>query len=128
MSKYTRTKRDRSHTAIVNELRQRGYSCADLSSVGDDISDILVACSKWTGLVEIKSLDGQITASQLEFTSTWRGNVMFATNVDEIVSGKFLSDADKDKIAQIAIKVRATSKDENPRIAVSKFAKLMQVC
>jgi len=36
-SKYLRTKRDASHITIQNELRKRGFSVVDLSSVGGGV-------------------------------------------------------------------------------------------
>ena len=132
MSKWAKVQRDKSHLSIANELRQRGFSVCDLAGVGDDVPDLLVANWQFASLVEVKEPSGAFDVTQLEYASTWKGNVMFAQNADEIVEafrvGKFLTLNDKDRIAVIALKVRATSKAERPRLAVSKFAKLMQVC
>ena len=132
MSKWAKTQRDKSHLSIANNLRQRGFAVLDLASVGEGCPDMLVSSGHYTALVEVKEPDGVVYADQLMFIATWIGDAMFASNADEVVgafqAGVFLSKAEKDKLASIALQTIKASTVKRPRLAVSKFAKLMQVC
>jgi hypothetical protein len=128
---YTRTTRDKSHLSIMHELQARGYTCIDLAMRGGGVPDILAANEFGNVLIEIKERDGgSVYISQLEFVSKWRGPVGFARDVSEAIQlinnpAKWLSENDKVKIAGIAYRYRAKSKDKNPRILVSTFDRLM---
>jgi len=132
-SKYLRTKRDASHVKIQAELRKRGYSVVDLSSVGGGVCDLLVSSGKDTVLIELKELSGgSIYLDQLRFMSEWKGYVAFAQTADECVAimqdpaTKCLQKHQRVKIDLIETRYRAKTKDKIPRISFSTFEKLME--
>jgi hypothetical protein len=127
---YRTTTRDRSHLSIANGLKARGFDVLDLAMRGGGVPDLLVANEFGNVLIEIKEPDGSIYISQLEYISSWRGPVGFARDVSEAIQlinnpARWLSENDKAKIAGIAYRYRAKSKDKNARISVSRFDKLM---
>ncbi len=132
--RFHRVTRDKNHLAIAAELRQRGFSVGDLSAQGQGFPDIIVSRENLTVLMEIKMPDAGIYVSQIEFLSTWKGYAGFVRTIDEALEmmrkpSVFCLDADeKDKMAQIAVRCRAKSKDKskNPQIKVTEFDKLMK--
>jgi hypothetical protein len=128
---YRTTTRDRSHLSIANGLKARGFDVLDLAMRGGGVPDLLVANEFGNVLIEIKEPDGSIYISQLEYISSWRGPVGFARDIEEAVQlvnnpGRWLSENDKARIAGIAYRYRAKTKDKNPRILVSTFDRLMK--
>lgn len=130
-TKYLKTKRDKSHVQIQRELRQRGFSVVDLSSVGGGVPDLLVSKGVVTVLVEIKEPEGSIYLDQLCFAAEWKGYIAFAQTVEECIAimqnpaEKCLKPHQRTKIDQIETWYRAKTKDKIPRIGVSTFEKLM---
>jgi hypothetical protein len=128
---YLTTKRDKSHLSIMHELQARGFSVADMAGVGSGFTDLIAADVGFNVLIEIKEPDGYFYISQLEFISTWKGYIGFAKSFDEALAIMRSPDVwcltwqQKQKIAGIAYRYRAKSKDKNARISVSRFDKLM---
>jgi hypothetical protein len=56
------------------DFRSLGCSVADLSKVGFGCSDLLIGCAGVDQLVEVKTEDGELEASQQAFNARWRGN------------------------------------------------------
>jgi len=130
MSKWSKTTRDKSHLSIQKDLRKFGYCVIDLAGVGDDVPDLLVASLTTMALVELKeSVDSLITVAQIKYIAQWKGNVMIALTADDVTHAMrnqvFLTDVEKDKMLQIAIRQEAKSVDDNPRITVKRLRKLM---
>jgi Holliday junction resolvase len=80
-------RRDKTHAAIVTELRQMGYSVADTSTVGNDFPDLVIGRRGVTALVEAKSRSREshvgrvtdpavalLTDGQRRFRDAWRGS------------------------------------------------------
>lgn len=129
MSKWAKTTRDKSHLSIQKELRDRGYVCVDLAVCGDDIPDIFVANDTTCAFVELKeSLDSLITLDQIIWIATYPHNVIIALCASDIVGAMmtetFLTAEAKQKMLQIAVKQRAKSVDDNPRMTVRRLYKL----
>lgn len=131
MNKYARTTRDKSHVSIMNDLRSYGYSVADMASVGNSFPDLLVSSSNATVVIEIKERTGSFYVAQLEFISTWKGYAGFASTLDDAralmadPAKHCLTQRDKDRIAQIAVRCRAETKAKNPQIRIKKFEQLL---
>jgi hypothetical protein len=130
MAKWTKVTRDKSHLKIQHELEDRGFSVVDLAMVGEDVCDLLVASPTTSCLAEIKEgLDSQITTAQIRFIANWKGNAMIALTVEDITHAMrnqvFLTQVEKDKMLQIAIRQEYKSIDTNPRITVKRLRKLM---
>lgn len=131
-TKYLRTKRDASHTPIVNELRRRGYSVCDLSSVGGSVPDILIADKDHAVLVELKEPLGAIYIGQLKFMVEWKGRCAFAKDVSECIAimrepdVHCLTYRQKRRIDQIVVHYEVKTTDKLPRITVKQFEKLME--
>lgn len=82
-------RRDANHKAIVDELRQCGFSVIDLSQLGHGIPDILVGkYGLFECLVELKS-DGEASKAQIEFAKQWRGPRAFIARTAEEIIGHF---------------------------------------
>ena len=79
---------DLNHGEIRDELRQLGFEVADVHALGNGYPDIHVSKSGWACLVEIKqpSKRGSLTPKEREFHETWKGPVIVATCVDEVVA------------------------------------------
>lgn len=130
MAKWTKTTRDASHIDIQRELRKRGFCVIDLSGVGGDVPDLLVASLTTMCLVELKeSLDSLITVAQIEYIAQWKGNVMIALSVDDVVNGMqdelFITGEEKDKMLQIVHRQRVKSIAKQPQMTVGRLRKLM---
>lgn len=131
-SKYLRTKRDASHVAIQTELRKRGFSVVDLSSVGGGVCDLLVSSKYYTVLIELKEPNGSIYLEQLRFIAEWKGYVAFAQTADECVAimgdpnRQCLQIHQRARMGQIEARYRAKTKDKIPRIGFGTFEKLME--
>jgi len=130
MSKWSKTTRDKSHLDIQKELRKRGFYVTDLSGVGGDVPDLLVASRQTCCLVEIKeSVESLLFASQIAWIARYPHNVMIALNVDDITHAMrntiFLDDVEKNKMLQIATAQEIKSKADKPQMSVARLRKLM---
>jgi len=72
---------DKSQSAIVKQLRQRGAQVI-VTNFGNDFPDLLIGLAHWS-LVEIKEADGDLSRGQLQFLSDAKGRVGVATNFDD---------------------------------------------
>lgn len=85
-------RKDLTHTPMVRELLQMGFSVADTSHVGDDFPDIAIGKHGVTGLVEAKAkrpgrmtMDKLVSDGQRDFAAMWRGMpVIFAFSADDV--------------------------------------------
>lgn len=130
MSKWSKTTRDKSHLDIQKELRKRGFHVTDLSGVGGDVPDLLIASHQTCCLVEIKeSVESLMFASQIAWIARYPHNVMIALNVEDVVDAMqnefFLRQLDKDKMLQIATAQEIKSKADKPQMSVARLRKLM---
>jgi len=80
-----RSKVDLNQAEIVKALRERGYSVAHTHMVGEDFPDIVVGNDKTNWLVEIKSKGGELTEGQKEFINEWKGTVIVAYCIEDIL-------------------------------------------
>lgn len=84
---------DSNQKNIVKWLREAGASVYPLHFVGQDFPDLAVGYNGENFLLEIKSKDGELTASQRDFIEKWRGTVKVVRDPEHavaIVTGKKL--------------------------------------
>lgn len=71
---------------IVKGLRGLGFSVTDLHTMGHGVPDLLIAIARINFLVEIKAdSKKQLTAYQVEWISSWQGNIIVGWNLYQIV-------------------------------------------
>ena len=79
-----RHKRDDNHKEIVEQLRQLGYSVADISQVDGGVGDILVGKANRTWLFEIKRPgETKLTQDEKKFRDRWKGQWAIVTSIEE---------------------------------------------
>lgn len=61
---------------IIDYLRRFGWGVSLTNAVGDDFPDAVVACGRFTALVEIKSPGRKLTLGQQDFIQAWPGVVI----------------------------------------------------
>ncbi len=88
-SKYGRV--DGNQKQVVEGLRRCGYSVLILSNIGKGCPDLLVAKNGINILVELKDESKppsakKLTPDEADFFQTWRGTVIKAENIDEIIT------------------------------------------
>jgi hypothetical protein len=67
---------DENQALIVAALRKVGASVLDIHRLGDDAPDLIVGFRGHNFLLEVKrEKGGRISAGQIEFRETWRGQV-----------------------------------------------------
>lgn len=66
-------RRDDNHNDVVGWYEQAGCSVIDLSDVGGGVPDLLIGCAGEDGLAEVKTADGELSASQKRFNRDYRG-------------------------------------------------------
>ena len=76
---------DKNQKDIVIALRDAGYSVQHLHSVGSGCPDILVGINGINVLIEIKEGDGKLTAAQIVFHSSWKGQIAIARDKEEAI-------------------------------------------
>lgn len=76
---------DANQGEIVNALRQVGVCVVDLSAVGHGVPDLLCADMAGTFLVEVKTPEGKLRASQREFADGWPGDLYIVRDVGEAI-------------------------------------------
>lgn len=73
-----------------------GFSVADTSSVGDDFPDLVIGRMGLTGLIEVKSPRGLLSAEdrlsegQVQFVREWQGSPVIVAYRAEDAAKKFL--------------------------------------
>jgi Holliday junction resolvase len=79
-------KKDSNHRSIVKALERSGFSVLDLSCIGGDKPDILVASGNRSVVVEIKNPEtcGKLSSGQSKFFTLWRGEKLVAYSVEDI--------------------------------------------
>ncbi len=82
-----RHRKDTNHTEIVKALKSLGFSVADLSNVGNGISDLLVSIHGITKLCEIKShKKAKYTPDQILFKKQWKDKIYRLETFDDCVN------------------------------------------
>lgn len=76
-------RKDASHNAIAKAFEKLGCTVLDLSRMGDNCPDMLVATRGRTALVEAKTGSRGLSEGQKEFCQLWRGSVFVARTVDD---------------------------------------------
>lgn len=79
---------DLSHKAIVEHLRNLGWSVWSTASLGGDFPDLVVARHGYTALVECKSgseggAEMKLSEGQREFRDKWQGAVVVAATPEQ---------------------------------------------
>lgn len=78
-------KRDLNQSTIVDALRKLGFSVLDISRVGGDAPDLVIAKAGFTMLVEVKSGNNKAREGQKDWHDGWQGPIMTANNVDQVL-------------------------------------------
>lgn len=77
-------RRDGNHKEIVQGLRSRGYTIADISQVDGGCGDILAGKQGRTWLLEIKAPGiVKLTPDEAKFKKRWKGQWAIVTTVQE---------------------------------------------
>jgi len=76
-------KRDENEVEIVHALRAVGASVAHLSSKG--IPDLLVSFRNKLYLMEVKKPKGKLTADQIKFHESWKGEIHIVRTAQEAI-------------------------------------------
>ena len=66
-------RKDENHAEIVAGLKQACRSVAETHRLGGGFPDLLVGFGGKMWLFEVKTKEGKLQKSQLEFFETWRG-------------------------------------------------------
>lgn len=78
---------DSTQREIVSALRAIGATVQPLHSVGRGCPDLLVGFRGRNLLVECKSTGGKLTPDQERWHAEWRGEVLVAVTIDDVVRG-----------------------------------------
>jgi hypothetical protein len=87
---------DNTHKEMVGDLLRMGFSVADTSVVGDDFPDLVIGRMGLTGMVEVKSPRGLLSArdrlseGQERFCNEWRGAHVIVSYKAEEVAREFM--------------------------------------
>lgn len=81
---------DANQSKVVSALRQCGFSVAITSMVGNGFVDLIVGKNGINLLVELKDEDKppsqrKLTPDEEKFHGSWRGKVIVANNIDDIL-------------------------------------------
>lgn len=81
---------DQNQPEIIAELKARGFSVLDMSSLGNGSPDIAVGSHKANYFFEIKNpnvpkSDRQLTDKERAFHEAWRGQVDVVHSADEVL-------------------------------------------
>lgn len=79
----SKTKYDKNHGAIVRVLKQLGFSVCDLASVGGGCPDLMVGLRGVNCWAEVKTQEGSLEPSQIEFAEKWRGDKVHVMRTTE---------------------------------------------
>ena len=77
---------DKNQRAIVQALRQCGYTVLHLHAVGRGCPDLMVGRDGVNYLIEVKSAKGKLTPQQVTFFGHWQGQVMIIRSVEEVMA------------------------------------------
>ena len=80
-----RHRADDNQKEIVDTLRDIGVSVLVLSQVGGGCPDLLIGWRKKNYLLEIKTENGKLRKSQIEFFDTWKGRVFIVRSIGEAI-------------------------------------------
>lgn len=81
---------DANHARLVKELRKLGISVQSLAAVGNGVPDLLCGWRGANYLVEVKNPDmppskRELTDDEKEWHQGWRGRVMVALTLDDVL-------------------------------------------
>lgn len=90
MSRWSATKKakvDLNQPEVTKRLREFGISVELLHTLGGGVPDLLLGVGGWNFLIELKSsAKGKLTKDELEWHSTWGGQVDQAITVEAILN------------------------------------------
>ena len=75
---------DGNHKEIRKAFRDKGASWLDLFRVGDDAPDGLVGYLGVNVLVEVKTLEGDLSKGEQEFFDTWKGAAVVCRDTHDV--------------------------------------------
>lgn len=76
---------DDNQTSIVADLRLFGFSVKIMSQQGKGFPDLIVGAYGNSFLVEVKQLKGKLTADQIEFQKSWKGQYCVIHSSEEFL-------------------------------------------
>ena len=77
-------KKDDNHNQIVKDLQGIGFGCLDLSTLGDDVPDLLISRNGLSALVEVKVPGKEPNKNQKEWAAKWPGECFCAHSAEEV--------------------------------------------
>jgi hypothetical protein len=77
---------DDNQDELIRDLVQCNFSVANCSMVGHGFPDLVVARNGRNLLVEVKNSDGQLKAGQKTFALEWKGPVIVAHSVIDVLN------------------------------------------
>lgn len=80
---YRAAKRDANEAGIIEVLRSLDYSVQQLDDPG--VPDLLVGKDQVNYLIEIKTENGKLTASQIEWINNWNGSVAVCNSIEQVM-------------------------------------------
>lgn len=106
------SRKDANHSTIIDDLRKRGVTVADLSTMGGGICDIATDFRQRTVFHEIKcGPKAELKKSQVRFLSLWSGYCGIVRNSEEAIAlatdpaKHALTQVQKDKLAAFYIRM-----------------------
>ena len=86
MPSWNKHRRDVAQKPLIEALKRSGYSVLDISQVGGSAPDLVIARAGHTTLVEVKTGKAKARANQHEFAKHWHGELIVASDIDQILS------------------------------------------
>ena len=74
MIRYSQSRKDKNHNAIVVTLQKLGASVMDISTLGHGRPDIVIGFKGKNYLAEIKDEKGKLNDDQVLFSKFWLGS------------------------------------------------------
>ncbi len=83
------SRRDANHGEITCAFERCGWRVLDLSRVGGNCPDLLIAKrtpkGRVTALVEVKTAKGTLSPGQSKFAALWPGNVYVCRSAEDVM-------------------------------------------
>lgn len=122
---------DANHSQMIKYFRDLHCPVADTSGQGGFVDAVVCNHRRETIIVEIKTVTGKFTCSQLESLAKWKGFSAFVTDETEAYdvcsnpTRYCLNDIEKAKLLSLATTRRKESPSNDPEVLVTTVKKLL---
>jgi hypothetical protein len=82
---YKYGKKDIVHNPICSDLEKLGFSVLDISQLGNNKPDAVIAREDKTALVEFKTGNRKLKPGQFTFSLLWRGMYIIARSTKDVL-------------------------------------------